>query len=262
MSLNKANASKSDHPVNKKVQAPIGMSRKPPVGSRSNSSLTAKEVELANWKRRKNYDPMKAAAEAKKGGKKAQSGTESAAEENNVSMSSRVGQGDMSSMIKSTSFHGGYSGIHSEEDDIMYVVDEMESSHSNSPNHLVMSRSLHEDGIYYGISHPSLRPKNKLEALDNLVIATIHSLSVKVRTASRHLLEKLQVQHANDENGALLEEMVSQIKDLEALSNASSPNKSPSRELSGTLKNLKKMEQVILVLDRVLCDDLGSDMNA
>ena len=36
------------------------------VGNRCNSTLTAKEVELANWKRRKNYDPMKAAAQAKK----------------------------------------------------------------------------------------------------------------------------------------------------------------------------------------------------
>jgi hypothetical protein len=39
--------------------------RKPPAGSRSNSTLTAKEVELANWKRRKSYDPMRAAAEAR-----------------------------------------------------------------------------------------------------------------------------------------------------------------------------------------------------
>jgi len=44
--------------------------RKPPSGNRSNSTLTAKEVELANWKRRKSYDPMKAAAEGKRGAKK------------------------------------------------------------------------------------------------------------------------------------------------------------------------------------------------
>lgn len=33
---------------------------------RSNSSLTSKEVEFQNWKRRKSYDPMKAAAEGRK----------------------------------------------------------------------------------------------------------------------------------------------------------------------------------------------------
>lgn len=33
---------------------------------RSNSALTSKEVEFQNWKRRKSYDPMKAAAEGRK----------------------------------------------------------------------------------------------------------------------------------------------------------------------------------------------------
>lgn len=35
-------------------------------GGRSNSSLTSREVEFQNWKRRKSYDPMKAAAEGKR----------------------------------------------------------------------------------------------------------------------------------------------------------------------------------------------------
>lgn len=34
--------------------------------TRSNSTLTSKEVEFQNWKRRKSYDPMKAAAEGRK----------------------------------------------------------------------------------------------------------------------------------------------------------------------------------------------------
>lgn len=36
------------------------------------------------------------------------------------------------------------------------------------------------------------RSKAKMEALDNLVISTIHSLSVKVRTTSETLLQKLK----------------------------------------------------------------------
>jgi hypothetical protein len=40
------------------------MNRKP--GGRSNSTLSSREVEFQNWKRRKSYDPMKAAAEGKK----------------------------------------------------------------------------------------------------------------------------------------------------------------------------------------------------
>ncbi|XP_018324191.1 uncharacterized protein LOC108736313 isoform X2 [Agrilus planipennis] len=35
-------------------------------GGRSNSTLSSREVEFQNWKRRKSYDPMKAAAEGKK----------------------------------------------------------------------------------------------------------------------------------------------------------------------------------------------------
>lgn len=60
-----------------------GSNKKSTAGNRSNSTLTAKEVELANWKRRKNYDPMKAAAEGKKTKKNgASSGAESGVEEN------------------------------------------------------------------------------------------------------------------------------------------------------------------------------------
>lgn len=36
-------------------------------GGRSNSTLSSREMEFQNWKRRKSYDPMKAAAEGKKG---------------------------------------------------------------------------------------------------------------------------------------------------------------------------------------------------
>jgi hypothetical protein len=43
------------------------MNRKPSgAGGRSNSTLSSREVEFQNWKRRKSYDPMKAAAEGKK----------------------------------------------------------------------------------------------------------------------------------------------------------------------------------------------------
>lgn len=35
-------------------------------GLRSNSSLSAQEIEFQNWKRRKSYDPLKAAAEDRK----------------------------------------------------------------------------------------------------------------------------------------------------------------------------------------------------
>ncbi|XP_066599603.1 serine-rich adhesin for platelets-like isoform X2 [Prorops nasuta] len=64
---------------------------------RSNSTLTSKEVEFQNWKRRTSYDPMKAAAEGRKkiidGSRKLQSTEDSS------------GNPD-SSVLRSASFHG------------------------------------------------------------------------------------------------------------------------------------------------------------
>ena len=55
---------------NLRDQTPTPGGAPPPSASsgarKSNSSLTSKEAEFQNWKRRKNYDPMKAAAEGKK----------------------------------------------------------------------------------------------------------------------------------------------------------------------------------------------------
>ncbi|XP_043281574.1 uncharacterized protein [Venturia canescens] len=64
--------------------------------TRSNSTLTSKEVEFQNWKRRKSYDPMKAAAEGKKkaDGPKKQHSVENGS-------SSRD-----NSVLRSASFHG------------------------------------------------------------------------------------------------------------------------------------------------------------
>ena len=41
-----------------------GVLRRP--APRSNSTMSSKEIDFQNWKRRKNYDPMKAAAEGRK----------------------------------------------------------------------------------------------------------------------------------------------------------------------------------------------------
>lgn len=80
-------------------------------------------------------------------------------------------------LTKSLSFHQeSFSPkCPSEDEDMIYIVDEMDSSNSNSPNHLgsvggggamAMTRSYHEDVMYYGMSGSttaSMRPKNKLE---------------------------------------------------------------------------------------------------
>ncbi|XP_024940552.1 uncharacterized protein LOC107267475 isoform X2 [Cephus cinctus] len=64
--------------------------------TRSNSTLTSKEVEFQNWKRRKNYDPMKAAAEGKKK-------IETSKKHHSIEDSASTRD---SSVLRSASFHG------------------------------------------------------------------------------------------------------------------------------------------------------------
>ncbi|CAG5100984.1 Protein of unknown function [Cotesia congregata] len=68
---------------------------------RSNSTLTSKEVEFQNWKRRKNYDPMKAAAEGKK--KLDISRKHHSTEDGNNSRDNSV--------LRSASFHGTHGAL-------------------------------------------------------------------------------------------------------------------------------------------------------
>lgn len=90
-------------------------------------------------------------------------------------------------MSRSMSFHSENqfpTKCPSEEEDMIYVVDEMDSSHSNSPIHIPMTqRPSHEDGNYYAgmnshspHSNSSVRPKNKLEVRDLIYLAkfTVH----------------------------------------------------------------------------------------
>ncbi|XP_029674318.1 uncharacterized protein LOC115242281 isoform X1 [Formica exsecta] len=84
------------HPPNsqKTNQKP---SRDHKKSGRSNSTLTSKEVEFQNWKRRKSYDPMKAAAE---GRKKLMDNTKK-------HHSTEDGSGNHdNSVLRSASFHG------------------------------------------------------------------------------------------------------------------------------------------------------------
>ncbi|XP_076675555.1 uncharacterized protein LOC143372844 isoform X3 [Andrena cerasifolii] len=89
-------APKSSHyaPI---TQRPNQKGNKDQKSGRSNSTLTSKEVEFQNWKRRKSYDPMKAAAEGRKklvdNSKKHHSTEDSSGNHDN-------------SVLRSASFHG------------------------------------------------------------------------------------------------------------------------------------------------------------
>ncbi|XP_070001205.1 nucleolar protein dao-5 isoform X23 [Penaeus vannamei] len=295
---------------------------------RSNSTLSAKEQDFQNWKRRKNYDPMKAAAEGRK--KVGEKKNDKQAQSNAMSASDRRSPSPPTSLLRSASFHGtegmGVAGrwprrpnhLYNSEDDGPYSLEQeqqqrpaphcsplrrsptsphqLSSPHTTSPARqatLAAARarrssyahsdegegqggsptrktSLDESGSE-GKRSPmgstrgtvSGRSKAKMEALDNLVISTIHSLSVKVRTTSETLLQKLKSQY--DEEGdraALLEEVLAHLSESDQTL-SSGQTRSTSRELAGILRNLKKIEHALEVIDRVMVcvddDDLDED---
>ncbi|XP_050693905.1 mucin-19-like [Eriocheir sinensis] len=314
-----------------------GGRRRGVAAPRSNSTLSAKEVDFQNWKRRKNYDPMKAAAEGRK------KVTDKRGVEKGGSGGGGGGGGGVdrspsppASLLRSASFHGtegmGASGagrwprprphhLYPSEDEGPYSLEEevrgqqpppcphcsplrrsptsphqLCSPHTTSPAHQPNSltsvararrssyamsddgegqvtsptrkTSLDESGSE-GKRSPisstrglvSSRSKAKMEALDNLVISTIHSLSVKVRTTSETLLQKLKSQY--DEEGdraALLEEVLAHLSESDQLTGGGGGGRSTSRELAGILRNLKKIEHALEVIDRVMiCVDDDDD---
>lgn len=245
------------------------------AGGRSNSTLSSREVEFQNWKRRKSYDPMKAAAEGKKK-EAAKKATMSSSMTQSSIMPSEVSSSSMQNpVLRSASFHGTagltpkYISSEEEEEEVTLSADESSPMFGQPPlpaAPLSPSKALLEGAfggsrasLYSNTSNSSLRGRNKLEALDSLVMAAVCSLSNKLRGSSCNLLKKLRYLYEEDSDRAGKLSAV-----IEVLENSASPNspqtKSPSKELSGTLKNLKRMENVFKVLDEVLFDEEDFDL--
>ncbi|EZA50365.1 hypothetical protein X777_11176 [Ooceraea biroi] len=90
-------ASKSAHHAFNNQKTNQKPSKDHKKSARSNSSLTSKEVEFQNWKRRKSYDPMKAAAEGRK----------KLIDSTKKHHSTEDGSGNYdNSVLRSASFHG------------------------------------------------------------------------------------------------------------------------------------------------------------
>lgn len=93
-----------------------------------------------------------------------------------------------------------------------------------------------------------------ISPLDSLVISAINQLSTKLRTRMRDLLERERTNHSiGSETRVLIDEILPQVgvpltgMDSQSSQTKSSYNHEPSnisRDLSSTLKNLKKVEQI------------------
>lgn len=119
------------------------------------------------------------------------------------------------------------------------------------------SQARLQDRALYGSASlsPQVSPTKsrtkQLEALDNLVISTIYNVSSKLCAASSSVLRRtVAVLPEQEEEQATTVETVLYL--LEDVDIPSAPAKKTSRELSGTLRNLKKVEQALELLNKVL----------
>jgi len=115
---------------------------------------------------------------------------------------------------------------------------------------------LQERALYGSASlSPNLSPtksrSKQLEALDNLVISTIYNVSSKLCASSSSVLRKTValLPEQDEEQAGTVETILYLLEDVDM---PSTPAKKTSRELSGTLRNLKKVEQALELLNKVV----------
>ena len=133
-----------------------------------------------------------------------------------------------------------YPHYYLDDDELILPI---QSSHSN-----MSQRSL------YSTRSPQVSPnksRSKLEALDSLVISTIHNVSNKLCSSSAAVLRQAAVvfPHQDEDRASTLETVIYLLEDLDL---PPSPAKKTSRELSGTLRNLKKIEQSMEMMKKLL----------
>ena len=136
-----------------------------------------------------------------------------------------------------------YPHYYLDDDELILPI---QSSHSN-----ISQRSL------YSTRSPQVspqKPRSKLEALDSLVISTIHNVSNKLCSSSAAVLRQaaLVLPLQDEDRASTLETLETVIYLLEDLDLPPSPAKKTSRELSGTLRNLKKIEQSMEMMKKLL----------
>lgn len=209
---------------------------------------------------------MKAAAEGKKGKGGKCPGTPMSAMSTSMMTQSVCLPADsepVSSVLRSASFHGtrqlkSACGVKSSSDD---NEDDEEEDWNIAPQAPKASlettprgsrTSLCSLGTNSSSSNVKLKP-TKIEGVDSMVITAIASMSCKLKANSSHFLRKLRVLYSeeNTKHGLLTNE-IEKLNLADSLNN--SPVKSPSRQLTATLCNLKKIESALRVMDEAIFD--------
>jgi len=243
------------------------VSRTQGAANRSNSCLTSQQAEYQAWKTQRKETVTK-----KPGGSVSSSCNSSSSSASSAAAAGKAAAGAKlpgrmtqslvttaasGSMKRSNSFHhenlaaggGGAAGpeeprTYRTSDD--YYLDEDE---------LFLPLYSTEEDHVEAVRGPR---KDQVSALDSLVINTTHNVSQKLCHSAAELLRSMSrvpgVQEDVD-TSLTLETVTYLLEDSAMLQQGHRGNKM-SQELAGTLKNLKKLEQALDILNKVLHPDL------
>ncbi|XP_052273894.1 centrosomal protein of 170 kDa protein B-like isoform X3 [Dreissena polymorpha] len=220
-----------------------------------------KAAERNAWKRRKDYDPRQAVLEAKSKprseSKRRSEGVETFNKARGVTRSASFNNGKdlklssyKSDSVSSTEEHSRRSSEASDvfEDRRGFVPYSGRSLLSgkistSSADEEEVDRSAHSSSAQSNLSY------------DSLIVSSIYQLSLKLKMQTDRTMDKLR-ETDSVENG--LDSPLDEIDNQSAISEIPA-YKSANQELAGVLKNLRKLEQHIKVMTRVLFpEDEGS----
>ncbi|CAG0885519.1 unnamed protein product [Cyprideis torosa] len=266
------------------VKRPLSKQGRPPSGSstggggasgmsRSTTSTPAvsKEQEFANWQRRKRYDPLKAAAEGRKkvAAKRAESATRGSSL---MAQSSHEGEAASShedehapsfSLSKSASFGGPAvpAVARRRPHDFVRGHDPVPSQQMGAGQHLSVRErvAMAKATPVHRTSAPS-PSRDTSSSVDPQVVASVFALSNKLVHSSQEILEKLSVQLSDEtEVASKIEDLLFTLESGLGSPSRSVPSNTASKDMTNTLKNLKRMEAVLAVVDEVLSMDPTAD---
>ncbi|CAC5394373.1 unnamed protein product [Mytilus coruscus] len=221
-----------------------GVGNKTQSQTQSGTSST-RAAEEAAWKRRKEYDPRRAVAEAKTKSKEKQSTSSSS------SLTS------MKRMTRSSSFTNSSElgrnrkdkndSLSSVEGTDTFDDSSIASSHRGFIPYSGRSQSSHLYKTSSEDEELSLVAKSG-QSYDNILVSSIYQLSHKLKSKTNHVVHRLR-----DED-RLMVNSPSPIDDIidQSMNSEMPAWKSANQELAGILSNLRKIEHHLRCLNRVL----------
>ncbi|XP_063427054.1 centrosomal protein of 170 kDa protein B-like isoform X5 [Mytilus trossulus] len=221
--------------------------------SQTQSASATRLAEEAAWKRRKEYDPRRAVAEAKTKSK----------EKTSTNISSSLTS--MKKMTRSSSFTNSSElgrnrkdkndSLSSAEGTDTFDDSSIASSHRGFIPYSGRSQSSHlyktsseDDELSLVAKSGQSQDASCSESYDNILVSSIYQLSQKLKSKTNHVVHRLR-----DED-RLLVNSPSPIDDIidQSMNSEMPAWKSANQELAGILSNLQKIEHHLRCLNRVL----------